>query len=71
MGIFPKFIDCETLGRDADPEAGEICVPSILIFLFTGLNFLYVGIGFIVFVIILALIAKGINKQRSGVFLQG
>jgi len=67
-GIFPSFIDCE--GRTADPELGEICIPPFLVFLFTGLNFLYVGIGFIIIVIILALIAKSINKQRSGVFLQ-
>ncbi|MCP6727168.1 MAG: hypothetical protein KJI69_04030 [Patescibacteria group bacterium] len=71
LGLFPTFLDCEAEGRDADPEAGEICVPPILLFLFTGLNFLWVGLGFIVFIIILALIAKGINRQRSGVFLQG
>jgi len=71
LGIFPTFIDCEREGRDADPELGEICVPSIIFFLFTGLNFLYVGITFIIIIIVLALIAKGINRQRSGVFLQG
>jgi hypothetical protein len=70
-GIFPSFIDCAGEGRTADPELGEICVPPFLTFLFTGLNFLWVGLGFIVVVIILALIAKSINKQRSGVFLQG
>ena len=70
-GIFPSFIDCSGEGRVADPELGEICVPSIIFFLFTGLNFLWVGLGFIVIIIIMALIVKGINKQRSGVFLQG
>lgn len=69
--LFPSFIDCEGEGRVADPELGEICVPSIIFFLFTGLNFLWVGGVFIVILIILALIVKGIRKSRSGVFLQG
>lgn len=70
-GIFPSFIDCSGEGRVADPELGEICLPSIIFFLFTGLNFLWVGGVFIVILIILALIVKGVRKSRSGVFLQG
>ncbi len=67
----PKFIACAQ-GVSADTSKGEICLPPSLfeIYNFVANNLLLVGIGFIVFLIILKIIMVAIGRAGKGVVLK-
>jgi hypothetical protein len=67
----PKFIACAQ-GVSADTTKGEICLPPSLfsLFQFVTNNLLLVGIGLVVFLIIVKVIFIAIGRAKGGVVLK-
>ena len=70
-GLLPKFIACAQ-GVTADTNAGEICLPASVfsIYNFVINNLLIVGIGIVVFLIVVKVIMVSIGSAKGGVVLK-
>ncbi len=70
-GLLPKFIACAP-NVIADTSAGEICLsPSVFaIYNFVINNLLIVGIGLVVFLIVVKVIMVAISKKKGGIVLK-
>ena len=64
LSFLPTLVDCEAENRTADPDKGEICVPSWVIFLVE--NIVLVLIGLIILIIFIAILGTIIKSSPAG-----
>ena len=62
--LFPKFVECPA-GVTANVSQSEICADPLIIWIFTGFNFVFVIFGIIVFLLIIGIIASAIKGRSS------
>ena len=63
-GLLPRFVDCEAENRQANPERGEICVPSFLFAL--GNNIVAIMIGIIILIVVIVIISAIVKRSPYG-----